>query len=321
MNTPGLETANPRPTESPPDVSTPAVSQGRAVPSELLGQMRDSSTLLGEPSRMRERLAQDGYLYLPSSIDAGEVLAARAEVFGRLAEVGEIEEPPVAGIPTGLSRRREMVDDLGAFWKSVNAGDALRAVTHGGTLRQIASSALGRSAVAFDYMFLRAAPVGRFTGLHFDYGFFTRRTEKVVTAWIALGDIPVDEGPLMVVEGSHRFDDLIAAEQGFDVARDSNRQAALAEHPVDFARARAARLLTSDFEAGDVVIFSMLTMHGTLDNCSLRSRARLSCDVRFQPASDPRDPRYFGANPTGTTGIGWGELNGAKPLNEPWHVR
>ncbi len=30
---------------------------------------------------------------------------------------------------------------------------------------------------------------------------------------------------------------------------------------------------------------------------------------------------HSGPNPGGTTGVGYGELNGAKPLTEPWHTR
>ena len=50
-------------------------------------------------------------------------------------------------------------------------------------------------------------------------------------------------------------------------------------------------------------------------------RVRVSCDVRWQSAAMPLDLRYFGANPGGTTGAGYAELNGAKPLDQPWHVR
>ena len=88
-----------------------------------------------------------------------------------------------------------------------------------------------------------------------------------------------------------------------------------------FAEERGSRLLTADFGPGDCLVFGMFTFHGAFDNLSPINRARLSCDVRFQPAADPTDPRYFGAEPTGTTGAGYGELNGAKPLTEPWHVR
>jgi hypothetical protein len=298
-----------------------AVSQGRVVPPGLLGELRDSTALLHSNTQLRQRLAEDGYLFLRGVLDAGPVLRARSEVFGRLAAVGEIADPPAAGIATGHSRRRETAGDLGAFWKSVNAGPALRQVTHGAALCDILSQIFGAPAIAFDFMFLRAAPVGRWTGLHFDHGFFTRATEQVLTAWIPLGDIPWSDGPLMVVEGSHRFEDLTATQRGFDVARDTGRRAAFTEHPVELASARRTRLLSAHFRPGDVLIFGMLTLHGTFDNCSPAKRVRLSCDVRFQPAAEPRDPRYFGPDPAGTTGAGWAELNGARPLDEPWHVR
>ena len=51
--------------------------------------------------------------------------------------------------------------------------------------------------------------------------------------------------------------------------------------------------------------------YGALDNRSPVGRVRVSCDVRYQRASDPIDERYVGPNPRGTTGVGYGELNGA----------
>jgi hypothetical protein len=65
----------------------------------------------------------------------------------------------------------------------------------------------------------------------------------------------------------------------------------------------------------------MWTLHGSLDNRSAVGRVRLSCDVRCQSASEPLDPRYFGPDPGGVTGAGYGEVNGAKPLTQPWHTR
>ena len=84
---------------------------------------------------------------------------------------------------------------------------------------------------------------------------------------------------------------------------------------------RDSRVLTTDFGAGDVVIFGMFMLHGSLDNVSPINRVRLSCDVRYQLASEPRTSGYFGTNPTGTTGAGYAELVGAKPLTDAWHVR
>ena len=81
------------------------------------------------------------------------------------------------------------------------------------------------------------------------------------------------------------------------------------------------RLLITCFQPGDAIVFSMTLMHGSLDHHAADERVRRSCDVPFQPVADPTDPRYFGPHPTRTTGIGYGELNGARPLTEPRHVR
>jgi ectoine hydroxylase-related dioxygenase (phytanoyl-CoA dioxygenase family) len=170
-------------------------------------------------------------------------------------------------------------------------------------------------------MFLRTGARGRATGLHFDYPFFTRAHDQVYTVWLPIGDVPVTDGPLVVVEGSNHFRDLIDPMMGFDVARDNSRKATLDQDAVTLAQQRGARLLTRNFEAGDIAVFGMYTLHGSLENYSSVNRVRLSCDVRWQPLSLPLDTRYFGANPGGTTGAGYGELVGAKPLTHEWHVR
>lgn len=299
-----------------------AVANGRSVPTDLLGELLDSRSLIGDGTALQERLSRDGYVFLSGAIDRADVASAREEAFGRLRDVGEIREPACEGITTGTSKRRDIVGDLGAFWRSVSEGAALRKVTHGKRLRHLAEKLLGEPAIGQDFIFLRAAPVGRATGIHCDAPFFTRMTDRVLTCWLALGPVPVTDGPLFVIENSHRFEDMVSAMKGFDLMRDKEgRKATVVNGPIQFARDRGTRLLTRNFAPGDCLIFGMYTFHGAFDNHSQISRARLTCDVRYQPASEPQDPRYFGAEPTGTTGAGYGELNGAKPLTEPWHVR
>ena len=287
----------------------------------MIGEFVDSSGLFPDTAALSERFEADGYLFLRGLHDVAAVMDARREVFERLEAVGEVKSPALDGIFTGASRRREMAGDLGAFWQSMSQGPRLRAVTHGPRIREIVGRILGEPVRPHDYIFLRPAPVGRATGPHCDYPFFTRATERVVTVWTALGEVPLCDGPVVVVEGSHRFDDLVEAARGFDVARDTDRRATRPENHIAFARARGSRLLSADFGAGDILVFGMFTWHGALDNHSPIGRIRLSSDVRFQPAGEPEDPRYFGADPGGTTGAGYGELNGAKPLTEPWHTR
>ncbi len=295
--------------------------KGRDVPPQMVGELQDSAALLRDPAALRARFKQDGYLFLKGVLPRSTVLAARREVFGRMAQVGEIAQPAEDGISTGASRRAEMEPDLGRFWKSVSEGPTLRAASHGAALTQVMSLVFGEPARPQDYMFLRAGPLGRATGLHFDYPFFTRAHDRVATVWLPIGDVPVSDGPLVVVEGSHHFRDLIDPMIGFDISKDNSRKADLGSDAISFAEQRGTRLLTRNFEAGDIALFGMYTAHGSLDNHSPINRVRLSCDVRWQPVSLPLDERYFGSNPPGTTGAGYAELNGAKPLTQDWHVR
>lgn len=295
--------------------------KGRAVPQALLGELRDSAPLRADPPALRARFAEDGYLFVKGALDADAVRAARREVFERLHAVGEVTTPPEAGIFTGTSRRDALEPDRGRFWRSVSTGQRLRAVSHAGPVAELMAAVFGEPARPQDYLFLRAGVRGRATDLHFDYPFFARIHDRVCTVWTPLGDVPASDGPLVVVEGSHRYSDLIEPMLGHDVSSQPERRAAFGADAIDFALERGTRLLTRDFEAGDAIVFGMYLAHGSLDNHSPIDRVRLSCDVRWQPASLPVDPRYVGDDPPGTTGAGYAELNGAKPLTQDWHVR
>ncbi len=295
--------------------------KGQPVPSSLIHEMVDSAPLLDNPTALRARLAEDGYLYLKGVVDRDVVMAARQEVFQRLVAVGEIKEPAIDGIATGDSKRKDLEPDLGAFWRSVSEGKKLRAASNGRDMQRIMSLVFGEPARNQDYIFLRAGALGRATGLHFDYPFFTRAHDKVCTVWMPIGDVPVEDGPVVVVEGSNKYRDLIDPMIGFDISTDSSRKADFGADAISFAQSRGTRLLTRNFEAGDICLFGMYLAHGSLDNHSPIHRVRLSCDLRWQPASLPLDDRYFGDPPKGTTGAGYGELNGAKPLTQDWHVR
>lgn len=297
------------------------ITQGLPIPENIIGTLPDSASLLDDSGALQRRMQEDGFLFLKGVLDRDDVLSARSEVFTRLAEVDEVKHPPSDGIFTGRSRRRESVPELGAFWQSVSEGPKLREVTHGPRLLGVMAEVFGEPARPHDYLFLRPGPVGRATHLHYDKPFFSRGSNRIHTVWVALGDIPVTDGPLLVVEGSNKFDDLIAPATAVDYDSKETPTVSVLEDPISLARDRGTRLLTADFEPGDMAVFGMTTLHGTLDNHSPKGRIRLSCDIRFQPAVDEMDERYFGPNPRGTTGIGYGELNGAKPLTEPWHTR
>ena len=291
------------------------------VGENFLGELQQTVQPIHHECELHLKLDRDGYLFFPGLIDTREIQAARSAVFKQLKDVDELEDPYEEGIFSHRSRRDELYKDRGEFWGMVSNGELLRKVSNGPTLQKITSKIFGSPTVGFDYLFLRAVPRGRFTHLHCDSGFFTRFTKKVLTCWIAFTDITLDKGPLFVIEGSHKFMDIRKNFDNFDVVFNKEQKASIDEDPVSFANKRNAKLLTTNFKPGDVLIFGMHTLHGAFENHATDDRIRLTCDIRYQPINEPRDPRYFGVSPEGTTGAGYGELNGARPLTEDWHVR
>lgn len=55
------------------------------------------------------------------------------------------------------------------------------------------------------------------------------------------------------------------------------------------------RRASAPFQAGDIMIFGMYLMHGSLDN--MPARFRLSCDTRYQLADAEVDWRHMGEPP------------------------
>ena len=298
-----------------------ALIGGKKVPDNLLGKLKKSSLSNFKNTGFSDKLEEDGYLFIPNAIDVSEIKTARNDIFKKLNEVDELEDPYNEGIFSGKSIRDKIHSDRGVFWESISSGKSLRNITNGKNLEAIFSKIFEEPAIGFDFIFLRAVAGGKFTHMHCDSGFFTRSTKKVLTCWLVFTEITLDKGPLFVVEGSHKFDDIKKQFLDFDVAIHKDRKATIDVHPVQFAKERNTKLLTADFNPGDVLIFGMQTVHGTFENHAKDKKIRLTCDIRFQPKSEPKDPRYFGLKPGGTTGAGYGELNSARPLNEDWHIR
>lgn len=294
------------------NVTSELSSHDHRIPEGMIGELRGSTDLITSPEKLRSQMAEDGYLYLPGALVREDVLAARMEILTQLAAVGEFKEPLAEALASGTSQREAMVPDLGAFWQAICEGPAIRKVTHGGPIVPIMESLLGEPARAYDFLWLRAMHPGRASAFHFDHVYMNRGSERVFTVWTALGDIALEEGPLLLVEDSHRWTDLHEAFAGLDVDKDKSRPGHVTMDPVSLATERGVRLLTAEFKAGDVVVMPMFMLHGSLDNRSPIGRVRLSSDTRYQPASEPVDERWVGKNPI-AHGAGYASMSGAKP--------
>ena len=83
------------------------------------------------------------------------------------------------------------------------------------------SSSLATSSAYHDliltapFKWLRSVPNGQFTGLHTDRMYMGQGSQRLVTVWTPLGDVPIEHGALLVARGSHRLPDFAALQRAY----------------------------------------------------------------------------------------------------------
>jgi len=188
--------------------------------------------------------------------------------------------------------------NLLAFAESVRTGLAYRNVVLNRTLMSFYEGFLRGAVRCFDFKWPRFVRPGEGSGIHADIVYLGRGTKNVWSSWIPLGDVRLEDGPLIVLERTHKSEQLVDY-----CAKDADRDGVgrLGTDSRRLQEALGGRWLTTDFRAGDVVCFSTRLVHASLDNNSPLNRVRLTTDTRYQLADEPLDTRWNGdvSNPHG----------------------
>ena len=263
----------------PRDVDFPGAQLGAMQPG---GPADDLNSL-------RARIQRDGYLWLRGLLPRADVLSARATILKHMAgrKVLSPGEPLAEGVMPAGGRGLTMMGNSGI----AHDPQVLKVMEHEALYRFFAAW-FDEPALTFHYKWLRAVGNEACTGAHMDFVYMGRGSARLHTVWIPLGDIPVEQGTLAVCAGSQRLDGYARIRDTYgrmDVDRDGV-EGWFSRDPLDLSARHGGRWCTANFRAGDAVIFGMHLMHASTTN--LTRRFRLSCDVRFQPASDPVDQRW-----------------------------
>ena len=280
-----------------------------------LGDLRDATSSADDPAALRERMAEDGYLLIRGMHDPERVRAARRAVLESLKTNGQLDESrPLdeAGIPQG---------GCGAFFggaKTVTHTPEFLGLVESPELMRFFSDFLGGAAMTFSYKWLRAIGHEGFTGAHYDIVYMGRGTTDLFTCWTPIGDVRYEQGPLAVIEGSHKLDRLKETCGRMDVDRDNVSKGFFSEDPIELVDLFGGRFLTAEFEVGDALIFGMYTMHGSLLNET--DCYRISCDTRYQRADQPADERWIGEKPIAHYAWGKGETIRIEEARRKWGV-
>ena len=277
-----------------------------------LGVLRSSVDAVGDYAELRARFDAEGYLYIPGFFDREEVMEARMSVVRQLHAEGALDpayDPSEAVAAPGV--RMSFRPDL------ANNNPTIKGLVYSERVMAFYDGLLGGPSRHYDYTWLRAVAPGRSTQPHFDVVYMGRGTKRVCTAWTPLSDVTFEGGMggLAILEGSHRItemtegygqmdvDEFCENKPGVSRMEDAGYKSfgSFSDDPVDLAERFDLRWLTAEYRMGDLLTFSMFTLHASTDNLS--NRIRLSTDSRYQLASEPVDERWVGENPPGHGGV------------------
>ncbi len=283
-------------------LAEPLFSQGLELDggSAAFGELRDSASLVGDANALQARMEEDGYLYVRNFFRRDLVVAARRSMLERLEARGVLDpdsplEEGVLAPEANLRFLPELARD-NAEVRRVIFGEEIHAF-----YRRLLATENVRH---FDFVWVRAVGHGIGTAPHCDIVYMGRGTPNLYTAWIPYGDVQLELGGLMVLEGSHHQSDRIRRYLTSDVdtycENDPSRHGwkyngILSKNPVTLRQKFGCRWLTSEYRMGDLLTFRMDTVHASTDNHT--RRVRLSTDTRYQRESEPVDERWIGDNP------------------------
>jgi ectoine hydroxylase-related dioxygenase (phytanoyl-CoA dioxygenase family) len=256
-------------------------------------------------NQLRERLKEQGYLWLRGFFSREEIISARRRFFERMRPAGIVAENIDAseGIfsghrdQTGHATKLLMEfvrtaayesfclqPRLWGFYEQLMEGDVY-----------LHKRKIVRQSYPLD---------PKTTDAHYDLIYLRGGTDTVLSSWIPLGDVPLDMGGLTYLEGSDAFGRQIEAEfaaQRAELAPEERLSAynkhmsltgGIGKDLSALVSRYNSRWLVADYEAGDMVIHTSYMIHAATQNNSSEGRMRLSTDIRYQRIRDEIDARW-----------------------------
>lgn len=230
----------------------------------------ESDSLLNNPSALRKRLRDDGYLFLRGVLPKDEVLQLRGQILEICEEAGWLRAG--ANLMEGLTDHapiQEGSDAYKAAYNKVQALESFHRLKLHANVTKIMEGIFEEPVIPFPQTIGRIAfprDNENQTQPHQDWIFVGGSTESI-SCWAPLGDIPIEVGGLRILEGSHKA--------GFLEPRPARGPG---HRTVDIDPDLA--WVHSSYHSGDLLLFKMLTIHAAANNQS-PDRLRLSIDFRY----------------------------------------
>jgi ectoine hydroxylase-related dioxygenase (phytanoyl-CoA dioxygenase family) len=273
---------------------------------EKFGLLRESNDIATNATALQDRFNEDGYVFIKGFFDREKIVSVRQSIADRLNEEGLLDPNfPVIDCIAQKNKDSYFRPDIS------NANDLLKSVIYSPSVLSFFSGLLGGEALHYDFTWLRVVSPGLGSNAHCDIVYMGRGTHNIRTMWVPYGDVPLSVGGLLLLENSHKIQEIKDGYCKLDVDTSCENQpgknvleangfestGAIDNDFLALQNRFGGRWLTASYEMGDMLLFGMNTIHGSLDNGS--SQIRISSDSRYQLASEPTDPRWVGPHHTG----------------------
>lgn len=273
-----------------PDGTKVSMAGHELVFGDTIFRPTDCTEYIDDLDSLRRRMDEDGFLLIRGFYDRNSILGARQEILNHLSEQGLLD--PTHSVEKGIigTGNRSVVLPN----KVVRRLHDYLSVVDSDRIMSFFARYLGGPVITLDHKWPRAVSQGASTGAHYDVVYMGAGTKNLYTVWTPLDDVSLDMGPLAFCPGSHKLDKLKRTYGTADAHQDLT-EGWLSQNPLELINELGVQWASTEFLAGDIVIFGMFFLHGSLDNVS--NRYRFSSDNRYQLANEPIDLRHMGPNP------------------------
>jgi hypothetical protein len=246
---------------------------------QVTGELRVSNDAFDDPSEIRRRMDQEGYLFFKGLQDKDKLMSLRKDMLTVMMEGGWLVAgtDPVDGIADITKQCTEGDVAYTDVYRHVQAVESFHQSGHWPEVVSMIEKIADGPVLPHPQKITRLwfpKYTDHTTPIHQDFVHF-QGSFDTYTCWAPVGDCPTELGPLALVPGSHKVDKVL--DHHFSLGAGS--LAILEEDLGD-------QWLSNDFEAGDTLIFHSLTAHQALPNLS-EDRVRVSLDNRYQAFGIP----------------------------------
>jgi len=235
--------------------------------------LRESNEILDQSDLLRKRMRGEGYLFFRSLIATSKILALRRTILEICNDAGWIKsgsnlDDAMTDHPPVMEGEKDWIP----AYARIQRLEAFHRLPHEPAVARV------MEAIFEEPVFRHPLTIGRIafpdnaraTPAHQDY-LYIQGSMETISCWVPLGDTPGAIGGLMIQPESHKA--------GFKVPK---------KHPGVGGNViptdPTLPWLGADFEAGDALLFTSLTVHAARPAIAT-DRLRLSMDFRYSGIS------------------------------------